>query len=140
MEQGRLQLDPALKSRVRFTELDFFNTNPIKNADVYFFSRVLHDWSDDDSVLILRAAVEVMGPTSKIVICEKVMPEPGEILPYREKMMRGYDLIMMMLNGTERSLEQWKDLVNRADERLTITKIQRPEGSLASLIEVSWSK
>lgn len=140
VEQGRSQLDPSLQSRLSFMEHDFFQTNPVKNAGVYFFSRILHDWPDDKAITILRRVVDAMGPHSKIIICEKIVPPPDTIHPWHERTMRRYDLVMMLLNGFERSMEQWKKLVKDTDDRLAITRVERPKGSLASLIEVSWVK
>ncbi|KAF7194993.1 Hps1-dma1 cluster O-methyltransferase [Pseudocercospora fuligena] len=133
---GEKQLPDHLKGRVSFMEHDFFKPNPIQGASVYFFSRIIHDWNDEKSVVILKNVATAMDPKlSKIILCEKIMPaEPGKIPQYQETFMRNLDLAMMMMNGAERTMEQWKQLVDTADVGLRISDVVQPEGSLASLI------
>ena len=54
--------------RVQFMPHDFFNPNPIKNADVYWVRHVLHNWSDDYCVRILTGIKSAMGPKSRILL------------------------------------------------------------------------
>lgn len=136
---GRQQLPSHLYSRVSFMPHDFYLANPVKSASIYFFSRVIHDWPDESATKILRAVVESMGPESKIVIADKVMPEQP-VGGWDERMVRDYDLIMMALNGKERTSGEWRELVEKTDERLWISNVVRPEGALGSLIEVSWRR
>lgn len=59
----------ALESgRVQFIPHDFFEPNPIKHADVYWLRYILHDWSDDYCVNILKSIQKAMGPRSRILI------------------------------------------------------------------------
>ncbi len=44
--------------------------------------------------------------------------------------------MMALLNGRERTLEDWKDLFHTTDERLVISNITIPPGSTLSVIEV----
>ena len=39
--------DAVAQKRVQFCPHDFFEPNPIKNADVYWLRYVMHDWSDE---------------------------------------------------------------------------------------------
>lgn len=54
--------------KVAFMPHDFFETNPVKNADVYWLRYILHDWSDDYCINILSAIRSSMGPNSRILI------------------------------------------------------------------------
>lgn len=74
---GRHKLPPDLVNRVSFMEHDFFTEQPVKNADVYHFRWILHDWSDKYAIRILKALIPALKPGAKIVVCEHVLPEPG---------------------------------------------------------------
>jgi O-methyltransferase domain len=59
----------ALKEgRVKFTPHDFFDENPVKNADVYWLRYIIHDWSDEFCVKILSAIRKSMGTRSRLLI------------------------------------------------------------------------
>ena len=65
--------DAVAQKRVQFCPHDFFEPNPIKNADVYWLRYVMHDWSDEFCVRILAAIKPSMGSRSRILICDQVM-------------------------------------------------------------------
>jgi 6-hydroxytryprostatin B O-methyltransferase len=46
--------------------------------------------------------------------------------------------MMVMLNGKERSLEQWIDLIALADPQLKIISVSQPENSVDSIIEIGF--
>ncbi|KAJ9497194.1 hypothetical protein LTR99_002013 [Exophiala xenobiotica] len=147
-----------LRSRFTFMEHSFFNAQPVRGAAVYFLRMIMHDYSDEYALKILRPIVQSMSPHSKIVIMDQLMPPTVGVLPYDvERMMRTTDLQMMMLtNAKERDEEEWKDLVARAGEglvqdvftgadadmgkgkKLGIKNIQTPPGSTLSVIEVGF--
>ncbi|EWC44896.1 hypothetical protein DRE_00955 [Drechslerella stenobrocha 248] len=56
------------QGHVKFVEHDFFEENPIKNADIYWLRYILHDWSDDYCVKILDGIRAGMGPRSRLLI------------------------------------------------------------------------
>ena len=62
-----------VQQQVQFCPHDFFEPNPVKEADVYWLRYILHDWSDDYCVRILAAIKPSMGPRSRILICDQVM-------------------------------------------------------------------
>ncbi|KAL2163196.1 hypothetical protein VTH06DRAFT_5252 [Thermothelomyces fergusii] len=134
LQQAKTELWPrenpeALSSgRVTFQEHDFFNENPVKGADVYWLRYIIHDWSDDYCVNILRAIRAAMGPRSRIIICDQVMnttsgcaeltsaPAP---LPanygYFTRYSHMRDLcVLSVINGIERKPTEFHDLVARA--------------------------
>lgn len=53
IQDGQKALSVELRDRVSFAEHDFFTEQPIKDAEVYFFRWILHDWGDEDAVRIL---------------------------------------------------------------------------------------
>ncbi|KAI1132514.1 S-adenosyl-L-methionine-dependent methyltransferase [Nemania abortiva] len=118
--------------RIRFVPHDFFNTNPVMHADVYWLRYIIHDWSDDYCVKILSAIKPSMGPRSRILICDQVMNttiDCGELPPapsplpanwgYYARYSHQRDLAMMsIINGIERKPAEFRDLVDRAGLRL----------------------
>ncbi|KAI0103343.1 S-adenosyl-L-methionine-dependent methyltransferase [Nemania sp. FL0031] len=123
----------ALKAgRIQFVPHDFFNTNPVLHADVYWLRYILHDWSDDYCVKILSAIKPSMGPRSRIMICDQVMnttrgcdelPPAPSPLPanwgYYTRYSHQRDLAMMsIINGIERKPAEFRDLIDRAGLKL----------------------
>ncbi|KAJ2985293.1 hypothetical protein NUW58_g5614 [Xylaria curta] len=123
----------ALKDgRIQFVPHNFFDTNPIKHAEVYWLRYILHDWSDDYCVQILSAIKPSMGPRSRILICDQVMntttgcdelPSAPDPLPanwgYYSRYSHQRDLAMMsIINGIERKPAEFRDLVKSAGLRL----------------------
>ncbi|KAE8146903.1 S-adenosyl-L-methionine-dependent methyltransferase [Aspergillus avenaceus] len=118
--------------RVRFQIHDFFDVNPIKGAAVYWLRGILHDWSDEYCVEILKAIKPSMGPKSKILLCDMVMnttfgsPEISSApfpLPanygYHTRYCHGRDLaVMSIINGVERTPAELKDIVEKAGLQL----------------------
>lgn len=73
-----------------------------------------------------------MGPTSRVLICEMILPTiaaaGSDPFPFF------MDLNMFMEGGIERSEEQWANLL--AEAGLTIAKIwRRPENPVQATIE-----
>ena len=75
---SNLEIPEDVQGRVESMQHDFFTPQPVKGADVYFLRWILHDWSDEYGVRILRGVAQGMGPHSKVVVNEICVPEPGE--------------------------------------------------------------
>ncbi|KAK1994702.1 O-methyltransferase [Colletotrichum falcatum] len=67
---------------VKLTEHDFFNENPVKGADVYWFRSIIVDWQDDDLTRIFTHIKDAMAPgKSRLLIGEYIMhPTCGDAL------------------------------------------------------------
>ncbi|KAF2678438.1 S-adenosyl-L-methionine-dependent methyltransferase [Lentithecium fluviatile CBS 122367] len=99
---------------IEFEAHDFFTEQPIKGAKFYYLRHILHDWTDEDSVRILKAIVPAMGPESRLVIDEVVLPE--ENLPWQAAYM---DITMMgALGGVERTKAEYESLLDAAGLKL----------------------
>jgi hypothetical protein len=82
------KIPEELKDRVSFTPHDFFNPQPVHDADVYFFRWIFHGWSDHFAVKILQSHIPALKKGARILINEWVMPDPGEISNWDERIMR----------------------------------------------------
>ena len=92
---------------------DFFTAVPA-GADCYVLSSVIHDWSDDDAVAILRRIREAMDPAGRLLVLETVLPEGDE--PHLGKLL---DILMLALvGGRERTEREYAALLHRAGLRI----------------------
>ena len=103
-------------------------------GDVYLLSRVIHDWDDEKSILILRNCRAAMTRTSKLLLAERTIPEtiePG----FRAQSQLLSDLNMLVRNGgRERTDMEYSALFAAARLRLSRTI---PTGIEIGLIEAT---
>jgi predicted O-methyltransferase YrrM len=78
----------ALSNRVSFMEHDFFAEQPIKDADIYYFRRVFHNWSDKYCIKILQALVPALKSGARVIISDLIIPQRGSVSLYKEWQIR----------------------------------------------------
>ncbi|KAK0637046.1 S-adenosyl-L-methionine-dependent methyltransferase [Bombardia bombarda] len=126
--------------RTELQEHDFFGPQNIKGADVYLLRMIIHDWPDDKAVVILQRLAQAMGPQSRILIMDMVIPAPGAGPVLAEAALREKDLCMrQVFNAKERETGDWYALVGKVSSKpgLRIKGIiRRPDGCQHSVIEV----
>ncbi|MCJ1261072.1 hypothetical protein MMC22_000936 [Lobaria immixta] len=136
---AQARLPPNLAGRVTFMEHDFFTNQPIKNAAVFFLRWILHDWSDKHAIRILRSLIPALAAGTRVLVNEYILPEPGVVSFYREKLFRNFDMSMLEIhNGKERGLEDWKQLFGDADRRFALLGVHQPRLSRLAMIEFVW--
>jgi len=86
--ESRPTLPSDLRDRVTFMAHDFFTEQPTKNADVYFFRWIFHNWPDSYCLRILRNLIPALKPQSRIVINEVCLPEPNTLPLMVERRIR----------------------------------------------------
>ncbi|PWA44075.1 (R,S)-reticuline 7-O-methyltransferase [Artemisia annua] len=110
---------------------DMFKAIP--HAETIFMKWILHDWSDDDCIKILKNCRKAISKeTGKLIIVEIVRDPKGE--DFFDDMRLTYDLVMFshFSNGRERTELQWKKLlIEGGFSRYNIVKIP----ALQSIIE-----
>lgn len=75
LDQGRKAMavnQPELEQRIEFQVHDFFQPQPV-SADVYIFRHIFHDWSDADTVRILKNLVPALKNGAKVLVSEGVI-------------------------------------------------------------------
>jgi DNA-binding HxlR family transcriptional regulator len=103
----------GLSDRARGVAADFFDAVP-SGGDAYVISNVLHDWSDDDCVRILRTVRSAMAPTARVWIVEMVVDAPGRTRE-QERDLHLVDLHMLVLFGArERTASEYGVLLEAA--------------------------
>jgi demethylsterigmatocystin 6-O-methyltransferase len=73
----------------------------------------MHDWPDDKAATILRNIRAAMGPDSRVLIDDAVLPDTGA--NWKSAMA---DLAMMTFAGKERTKYQWESLAESAGLRV----------------------
>lgn len=76
--QTTFEPPPEVASHLSFQIHDFFSPQTLK-ADAYVLKLVCHDWPDNRAAEIIRNLVPAMHPSTKIIIIDTVVPEPGEV-------------------------------------------------------------
>jgi hypothetical protein len=106
---------------------NFFESVPV-GADLYILKNVLHDWSDDCAVRILKNCRRAMGRQARLLVIEVVLPivdDPafGSLL----------DLNMLVMSGgRERTKDEYIALLEESGFRLTQAI---PTRALVSILE-----
>lgn len=130
---------------VKLTVHDFFNPNPVRGADVYWFRSVIVDWQDDDLTTMFTHIRDAMAPgRSRLLIGEYVMhPTCGDaLLPeapapllknYGEWQAMGVISglgLMVSPNGIQRTIHEVSNVVEAAGMKIVKVWICRGLGNV----------
>lgn len=119
---------------IELVEHDFFQPQPIKEAKFYYFRHVLHNWPEAECIKILQATIPALGPHSRIILDEVVLPDVG--VPWQAAYM---DITMMSLFGAvERTKTEWETLIDKAG--LKILDIHQYDSKMLSAVIVAVPK
>jgi O-methyltransferase domain len=117
----------GLESRIDVRGGNFFESIP-SGADAYLLKHILHDWSDEDCLRILKNIYAVAEPGTKLLIVDAVIGARNE-----HEFAKILDIQMLVhLSGKERTQAEWKELLHVAGFRLTRVV---PTSSFAHVVE-----
>ena len=117
----------GVEDRVTIETGSFFERVPA-GGDAYLLSHIIHDWSEEKCLTILRNCREAMRPDGRILIVETVLPE-GDT-PHQGKLQ---DLVMLLVpGGQERSEKEYEELLGKAGFQLRRVV---PTTSVVSIVE-----
>ena len=86
-----------------------------EGAEAYVLCGVLHDWSDDLAVVILRNCRKAMAKSGRALIVETIVPNTNSA-----SFSKLLDLNMMVMTaGWERTESEFRSLLDAADLRVT---------------------
>ncbi len=120
---GRL----GVAHRVRVEAGSFFESVP-PGGDTYVLKHIIHDWPDDEAVVILRNVRSAVGADATVLLVETVIPDHD-----RDFVGKWADLEMLLgVNGRERTTAEYRTLLELAGFRLTRVI---PTASPFSLVE-----
>ncbi|KAL5351407.1 hypothetical protein ACLOAV_003266 [Pseudogymnoascus australis] len=105
-------LKPEEIPNIDATVHDLFTPQPVKNAHVYFFRRLLHDFYNPVCVEILKQTVSAMGPDSRLIVCDMLVPSRVTVgVPMQ---LYWLDLSLMMISGKEKTIEEFHEIFDEA--------------------------
>jgi len=108
-EAGRLLAAAGFAARCCVVGGNFFDSVPA-GGDAYLLQFILHDWDDEHALTILRNCRRAMGPQSRLLLIEAVLP-PGDT-PALGKLL---DLEMLVVcGGREREEAEYRALLTAA--------------------------
>lgn len=98
---------------------------------------IIHDWADKEARQIISNVASAMSEDSILLIMDTVLPDPGQVLATKERVLRSRDLTMMQtFNAKERSLDDWKDILKGDTYNLQLKDVNQPAGSHMNLLVV----
>lgn len=111
--QGVLEA-AGVAARCQVVGGDMFASMP-EGGDIYVLKHVLHDWTDERSVSILKNIRKAIKPEGKVLVIEFVVP-PGN-QPDTSKML---DMVMLLLldGGRERRADEFQAILESAGFKL----------------------
>jgi SAM-dependent methyltransferase len=111
----------GLSNRSTAFPSNFFEYVPA--ADLYLLKHILHNWSDNEALVILKRCRESIRPGGRLVVVERLVGEIGE--PGLGALM---DLNMMVnFTGRERTLEEYRALIEKVGFHFSkVTRIRSP--------------
>ena len=112
----------GLLPRAEFLTGSFFESVPA-HSDVYVLKKVVHDWNDEQAIVILRNCRDAMKPTGRILVAETIVPSGNE-----PDLIKLVDADMLVVTGgVERTVDQYAALFDAAGlrfERIIPTGLQ----------------
>ena len=94
IDGARRQLEAAhLADRTEVVPIDFFESVPA-GGDAYVMKRVIHDWDDERSTVILKNCHRAMAGKGKLLLVEMVIPPSND--PDFSKWL---DIAMLVYSG-----------------------------------------
>ena len=131
--------DADIKNRIKFMEHDFFQEQPIKHADVYFFRWVLMEWSDEKAVEIIKALKPALKVGAVVVIVDFYVPDPGTCPIWQERKFRNRDLLALALgNAGSKDLEECRDIFKHAGPGFEFKGVRLVPNTDNAFIEAVW--
>lgn len=110
LQARKALLDSGLADRCNVIAGSFFDPLPA-GGDVYVLSYILHDWGDQEALMILRRCAEAAGPSGRVLLREWVIDRVGA-----QHFVTQQDLFMLLLlGGRERTLEEFSELARASD-------------------------
>jgi O-methyltransferase domain len=104
----------GLSERCSIREGSFFEAVP-PGADAYLMRHIIHDWTDEQSVLILGNCRKVVPPHGRILLVEFALPSANQAALGKDA-----DMIMLAFpGGMERTEEEYRTLFAQAGFQLS---------------------
>ena len=107
-----------MTEKVKFIGGNFFEKIP-DGFDCLLMKHIVHDWSDEESLIILRNCRKVLNKGNKVFIIEQIVDQTES----RYENNLAFDMLMFLaVGGKERNLEQFKALFDQSGFEITSLK------------------
>ena len=123
----------GLGDRTEVVTADLFESVPA-GADAYVIKWILHDWSDERCGVILRRVRAAIRPDGRLLVIERILPERAASAPATRAMMMADLLMLVHLDGRERTEPEFRALLDANGFRLERIV---PTASPLSIIEAA---
>jgi hypothetical protein len=105
-------------ARLAYHAGNFFKDD-LPVADVYLMMQVLHDWSDEECVSILRNMRRAMPEESRLLVIEMLLNKSAEASSIKDRSVKMLDIeILALFGGRERTVSEFEALFGKAGLRL----------------------
>ena len=112
---------PTQERGISYLEGDFFAHIPA-GFDHLFLKNILHDWSDEDCLTLLRNCTEATMSAHRLTIIEVLLPEASEANWRRPQEFSVDWNIFATLPGRERRLSEYEGLLQESGWSLVEAK------------------
>src|SRR6185503_1968452 len=116
--------------RVELVEGSFFTAVPT-GGDAYLLARVLHNWTDEHALDILRRVHAAMRPGARLVVLEEFLPEGTDA---DSGASLGDLLMLVTLEGYDRTETEYRDLLVKAGFAVTASR-RAPKAPASGALE-----
>jgi len=99
-----------VKERTETIQGNFFESSPV-GAGIYLLKNILHNWSNEDCIRILKNIKNVLPDNGKILIIEMVIEEDNK--PSFGKLL-DIQMMVFMNKGKERTRKEYEALLSMA--------------------------
>ncbi|KAH8821291.1 putative O-methyltransferase [Xylogone sp. PMI_703] len=142
LKEGEAEIKKlGLDFRISFAHHDFFTPQTV-SAKAYIFKSILHDWSDEACVKIIRALLPALADDAHVLVAECLMPHPPALRAsaWEYEAKRVEDQIMIAGHAAhERSLEQFKAIFFAASQNFHFNGVKEDvDGTVFSLIDFAY--
>jgi hypothetical protein len=87
--------------------------------DAYVLKNIIHDWSDEKAAVILANCRKAMSPERRLILIERIVPARSEDSASARQLFMADMQMMVMLGGRERTLDEFRALLEGAGFQLT---------------------
>jgi hypothetical protein len=96
----------------------FFDHIPAGH-DAYVLKNIIHDWSDEKAAVILANCRKAIGPERRLILIERIVPPRSDYSAASRQLFMLDMQMMVMLGGRERTLDEFRALLESAGFQLT---------------------
>jgi len=108
--------------------------NDLASCDIFLLSLVLHDWGDEESIIILRNILQVAKKGSRVILVEHVTDTDNQSMELIKSLMNVNTMANNLWGAKERSFQDYSKLLKESGFKNNATLI--PLRSVTSIIEI----